>query len=49
MPSDRVSQAPVDLEVIDGGGHWLHVEYPDEVASMVREFLWRSSDAEVTT
>lgn len=28
----------VDVEVIDGGGHWLHVEYPDEVASMIREF-----------
>jgi pimeloyl-ACP methyl ester carboxylesterase len=38
---------PVDLEVIDGGGHWLHVEYPDEVASMVREFA--ESMTEVTT
>lgn len=24
--------------VIDGGGHWLHVEYPDEVATTIGEF-----------
>jgi hypothetical protein len=24
--------------VIDGGGHWLHVEFPDEVAAVIREF-----------
>lgn len=24
--------------VIDGGGHWLHVEYPDEVVSAILEF-----------
>jgi pimeloyl-ACP methyl ester carboxylesterase len=24
--------------VIDGGGHWLHVEYPEEVASAIVEF-----------
>ena len=24
--------------VIDGGGHWLHVEYPDEVATVIRGF-----------
>lgn len=28
----------VDAEVIDDGGHWVHVEYPEEVASMIREF-----------
>jgi len=28
----------VDVEVITDGGHWVHVEYPDEVASMIREF-----------
>jgi pimeloyl-ACP methyl ester carboxylesterase len=28
----------VDVEVIDDGGHWVHVEYPDEIASMIREF-----------
>jgi esterase len=28
----------VDVEVIADGGHWVHVEYPDEVASMIREF-----------
>ena len=28
----------VDVEVINDGGHWVHVEYPDEVASMIREF-----------
>lgn len=28
----------VDVEVIDDGGHWVHVEYPDEVASMIRVF-----------
>ena len=28
----------VDVEVIDDGGHWVHIEYPDEVASMIREF-----------
>ena len=26
----------VDVEVIDDGGHWVHVEYPEEVASMIR-------------
>jgi pimeloyl-ACP methyl ester carboxylesterase len=26
------------VEVIDDGGHWVHIEYPDEVASMIREF-----------
>jgi pimeloyl-ACP methyl ester carboxylesterase len=30
--------AVVDVEVIDDGGHWVHIEYPDEVASMIREF-----------
>lgn len=25
-------------EVVDGGGHWLHVEYPDTVAEMLLEF-----------
>ena len=24
--------------VVEGGGHWLHVEYPDEVAAMIVEF-----------
>ena len=23
---------------VDGGGHWLHVEYPNEVATLIREF-----------
>jgi pimeloyl-ACP methyl ester carboxylesterase len=32
----RFPQAHVD--VIDGGGHWLHVEYPGEVASAIAEF-----------
>jgi pimeloyl-ACP methyl ester carboxylesterase len=32
----RFPQARVD--VIDGGGHWLHVEYPGEVASAIMEF-----------
>jgi pimeloyl-ACP methyl ester carboxylesterase len=26
------------LAVIDGGGHWSHVEHPDEVATAIREF-----------
>jgi pimeloyl-ACP methyl ester carboxylesterase len=44
-------------EVIDRAGHWLHVECPDEVAAMIREFSdaiadergaagWRRSFAE---
>jgi pimeloyl-ACP methyl ester carboxylesterase len=32
----RFPEARVD--VIDGGGHWLHVEYPGEVASAIAEF-----------
>jgi len=24
--------------VVEGGGHWLHVEYPDEVGAMIVEF-----------
>jgi pimeloyl-ACP methyl ester carboxylesterase len=34
--SPRFPQARV--EVIDRGGHWLHVEYPEEVAATILEF-----------
>jgi pimeloyl-ACP methyl ester carboxylesterase len=34
--SPRFPQARV--EVIDRGGHWLHVEYPEEVAATMLEF-----------
>jgi pimeloyl-ACP methyl ester carboxylesterase len=27
-----------DVKVIDSGGHWVHVEYPDAVATMILEF-----------
>ncbi|MDH6198320.1 pimeloyl-ACP methyl ester carboxylesterase [Mycobacterium frederiksbergense] len=41
-------------EVIDGGGHWVHVEYADRVAAMIAAFVqetaaaagWRRSFAE---
>jgi esterase len=26
------------VRVIDKGGHWVHVEYPEAVASMIFEF-----------
>jgi pimeloyl-ACP methyl ester carboxylesterase len=26
-------------EILDRGGHWLHVEYPDEVAAMILDFI----------
>ena len=34
--SPRFPQARV--EIIDSGGHWLHVEYPEEVAAMILAF-----------
>jgi pimeloyl-ACP methyl ester carboxylesterase len=34
--SPRFAQA--EVKVIDKGGHWLHVEYPGEVAAMVLDF-----------
>ena len=34
--SPRFPQARI--EVIDRGGHWLHVEYPEEVAATILEF-----------
>lgn len=30
--------AAADVETIDDGGHWVHVEYPESVASMILEF-----------
>jgi esterase len=30
--------AEVDVNVIDKGGHWVHVEYPGSVASMILDF-----------
>jgi pimeloyl-ACP methyl ester carboxylesterase len=27
-----------DVKVIDKGGHWMHVEYPDALATMILEF-----------
>jgi esterase len=27
-----------DVKVVDKGGHWSHVEYPDTVATMILEF-----------
>jgi pimeloyl-ACP methyl ester carboxylesterase len=40
----RFPQAGV--EVIDRGGHWLHVEYPDEVAAMILEFSEAIADGQ---
>ncbi len=40
--SPRFPQA--NLRVIDHGGHWLHVEYPDEVAAMILEFIGAIAD-----
>jgi pimeloyl-ACP methyl ester carboxylesterase len=34
--SPRFVQA--DVKVIDKGGHWVHVEYPETVAAMILEF-----------
>ncbi|WP_238391101.1 MULTISPECIES: alpha/beta fold hydrolase [unclassified Mycolicibacterium] len=42
------------LEVVDGGGHWVHVEYADRVAALIAAFAretaaatgWRRSFAE---
>jgi pimeloyl-ACP methyl ester carboxylesterase len=36
-----------DVKVVDKGGHWLHVEYPDALAAMVLDFT--DSVAEVST
>ena len=30
--------AAADVEIIDDGGHWVHVEYPESVASRILEF-----------
>jgi len=30
--------ADADIELINGGGHWVHVEYPKSVASAILEF-----------
>jgi pimeloyl-ACP methyl ester carboxylesterase len=30
--------AATDVEIIDDGGHWVHVEYPQSVASRILEF-----------
>jgi pimeloyl-ACP methyl ester carboxylesterase len=38
--------AEVDVNVIDKGGHWVHVEYPGSVASMILDFV--DAVAEVT-
>ena len=27
-----------DVKVIDKGGHWVHVEYPEALAAMILEF-----------
>ena len=27
-----------DVKVIDKGGHWVHVEYPGSVATMILDF-----------
>jgi esterase len=27
-----------DVKVIDKGGHWVHVEHPETVATMILEF-----------
>jgi esterase len=31
--------AEADVNVIDKGGHWVHVEYPGSVASMILDFV----------
>ncbi len=31
--------AGLDLELVEGVGHWLHVEQPDEIAARIVEFL----------
>jgi esterase len=36
----------VDVKIIDDGGHWVHVEYPEDVAAIIREFA--ASLTEVT-
>jgi esterase len=38
--------AEADVNVIDKGGHWVHVEYPGSVASMILDFV--DAVAEVT-
>jgi esterase len=35
-----------DVNVIEKGGHWVHVEYPGSVASMILDFV--DAVAEVT-
>ncbi len=30
--------ANAEMDVVDDGGHWVHVEYPESVASRILEF-----------
>lgn len=41
--SPRFPQA--DVRVVDRGGHWLHVEYPTEVATMLLTFIETIGDS----
>jgi pimeloyl-ACP methyl ester carboxylesterase len=34
-----ISQIGGEKQLIDGAGHYPHLEYPDQVAKLIRDFL----------
>jgi pimeloyl-ACP methyl ester carboxylesterase len=39
LASDVLTHDGSRIEIVDGGGHFLHVERPDEVNRLVLDFL----------